>query len=955
MRVIAWSVELLPGTSRRRFLAHTHKSYRYIHTRQLQSQIHNTATHRRPHSPSSNSVTPWAASHDNTKQQGHGSSFGDRRNVHQSSHQGDISAPTDVFRTKLNSLLAALRRCDTFNLYLCLLDFTRGASLDNPSFCQVVQAIPPTTFSEILRNFDPFHISNHVDSAPDVPISWGAAIHSPLGELINKWGIKVLYVRVLNRLRLLQLARQLPQPNGSPSPTPLLRDYVVLLRCAGAISDIKVVKTIWWELEAHGYGNWRHAELYAEFIKARFLTEALYANHDLSRFRPRPLDLHRSVGKYSPNVVRKLKRLNASVIRQHPHRFGQNVNEPFFAEPLTRLLRKRKPLDRLQHRAIIRRMIPGDESLVCAILKANGRQGRVYASNVLMRLWGINITSFQTELGSRKISGGHDYPLGSALGPTEALLDAVVHCYGNMGEVLLAKQLIDFISRRWDIVVPNKVWSALLEYARIYSTDSAQKEWRMTRFHKKHITPQAVIDIWEFSTQAPHRFQPGMRDYFTIVKSMMRPQAPLDQISAAIRQLTPLYRRTTRLSQLAWAELILTTQQGVSNSAAYRRYRVLQAQRHYMWYSFHYIARQILKKLSPMRIDSANAVRHIPDLVAELEPFLRTTIQYRIATGVVDLRLDLRQQRTIETQQTLEKPHPLAFKPVDKDLSRGRSRGNVSVDLSWNTMKDIPDSAVSSAVLGDYMKALGISNSQRSIDTPLGRNKNTVEEVEEDEEEDDALEYTGFAYKEESQPDLGGPIDKHMADAPNEIVKLEKLDGRTVIRPPRPTEYVQDAFLESRNPAYKPPVAEELTEAPGALSADRFADAFADVVSSRPRHRDADNSSEGGYSQDWDKDTAPYSPKFANRQSKRQQIVDRPSYALRPRYSAPPGEPSLSAMREDGEEFTGFHDDPLKVHFAAHRVIREMVHVPGVPVSLGEPGFTLTKQQVMGPLLDLRM
>lgn len=952
MRVIAWSVELLPGTSRRRFLAHTHNFYRHIHTRQLQSQIHNIASHRRPHSPSSNSLTPWLASHDNIKRQGHDSSYGNRRHVHQSSPHGDTSTHTDVYRTKLKSLLAALRQCDTFNLYLCLLDFTRGASLDNQSFCQVVQDIPPTTFSEILRNFDPFHISTHVDSAPDVPISWGAAIHSPLGELINKWGIKVLYVRILNRLRLLQLARQLPQPNGSPSQIPLLRDYVVLLRCAGATSNIKVVKTIWWELDAHGYSGWRHAELFAEFIKARYLTEALYANHDLSRFRQRPLDLHRSIGKFPPDIIRKLKRLNASLTRQHSHRFGQNVNEHYFAEPLTRLLRKRKPLNRLQRQAITRRMIPGDELLICAILKANGRQGRVYASNVLMRLWGINITSFQTELGSRKISGGHDYPLGSALAPTEALLDAVVHCYGNMGEVLLAKDLVDFVSRRWDIVVPNKTWSALLEYARIYSTDPAQKEWRMTRFHKKLLTPQAVIDIWEFSTQAPHRFQPGMRDYFTIVKSMMGPQAPLDQILAAIRQLTPLYRRTTRLSQLAWAELILTTQQDVSNSAAYRRYRVLRAHRHYMWYSFHYIARQILKKLSPLRIASADAVRHIPDLVAELEPFLRPTIQYRIATGVVDLRLDLKQQRTVETQQTLEEAHPVALKRVNV-----RSREDMSVDLGWNTLKDIPNTAVSSAVLGDYMESLGFNQrSQRSIDTPLGRKKDTVEQVEEDEEEDDALEYMDADYEQEAQLDLGEPIGKHMADDHHEISDWEEVDGRTVIRPLRPTKYVQDAFHESRNPAYKPPVAEELTKAPRALSADQFADALAGSICSHSRHRDVDSSAAARYNKDWDKDIVPEAPVFANRQSKRQQqIVDRPAYALRPRYSAPPGEPSLSTIREDGEEFTGFHDDPLKVHFAAHRIIRVMVHVPGVPIRLGGPGLHLTKQQVMGPLLDLRM
>lgn len=858
-----------------------------------------------------------------------------------------------MHKTKLNSLLAALRQCDTFGLYLCLLDFTRGASLDDHSFCQVAQSIPPTTFSEILRNFDPFHISTHVDSAPGVPISWGAAIHSPLGDLINKWGIKVLYVRILNRLRLLQRARQLPKPSGLPTQIPLLRDYLVLLRCAGATSNIRAVKSIWWELVTQGYGDWRHAELYAEFIKARYLTEALYANNDLSRFRQRPLDLHRSAVKLSKDVIRKLKRLNASLTRRHSHRFGQNVNEPYFAEPLTRLLRKRKPLQRLQRRAVMRRMIPGDELLLCAILKANGRQGRVYASNVLMRFWGINITSFQTELGRRKISGGHDYPLGSALAPTEALLDAVVHCYGNMGEVLLAQALVDHISRRWDMVVPNTVWSALLEYARIYSTDPAQKEWRITQFHKKHITPQTVVDIWKFSTQAPHKFQPGTRDYFTLVKSMMGPQAPLDQILAAMRQLTPLYRRTTRLSQVAWAELILTTQQGVSNSAAYRRYRVVQSRKHYMWYSVHYIARQIFNKLSPLRVDSADAVRHIPDLVAELEPFLRTSIKYRIATGVVDLRLDLKQQRIVEAQQTVEEPHPLYLGIIDKSQPNRRAWGKKSADSDWTIMKDIPNMGVSSAVLGDYMETMGISQSQQREDTSLGRDKNMVEELEED-EEDDAQDYMD-AEHEEAQPDLGERINKQVAGDLDATGDWGEMDERVVTRPLRPAKYVQDAFYESRNPAYKPPVAEKLkksTERTRALSADQFADAFAGASSSHWGH---DRSSAAPYGKDWDQETISNALTFTNRQSKRQQIVDRPAYALRPRYSAPPGEPSLSAMRDDGEEFTGYHNDPLKAHFAAHRIIRELVHAPGSPISLGGPGLSLTKKQLLGQMLDLRM
>lgn len=950
MRVIPWSVELLPGTPGRWSLAQLHSFDHRTHTFQLHSQIYTTARHRRPHSTlNSNRLwytsTPLTAADEDTKGIGYGKES--RRYAHQSTLPGHVSTYTDSYRSKLDALLAALRQCDTFKLYLCLLDFTRGASLNDNLFCHVVQTIPPTTFSEILRNFDPFHISTHVDSAPGIPISWGAAIHSPLGELINKWGVKVVYVRILNRLRLLQRARQLPRPDGSPSQVqPLLRDYLVLLRCAGATSDIGAAKAIWWELVADGYGDWRHAELYTEFIKARYLTEALYANNDLSRFRLRPLDLHRSIGKLKKDVVSKLGRLNAALTDKHSHRFGQNVNEYYFAEPLTRLLRKRKPLKKIERRAIIRRMIPGDELLLCAILKANGRHGRIYASNVLMRFWGINISNFKRELGNREISGGHDFPLGSALAPTEALLDAVAHCYGNMGEVRLAKALIDFISRRWAIDVPDKVWSDLLEYARIYSTDPAQREWRLAQFQNKLITPDMVLDIWDFATQAPHKFQPTMRDYYSLVKSMIGPQKPLNQYLDAIRQLTPLYKRTARQLQAAWAELILTTQQGVSNHASYRRYRLLQSSKHYMWYCFHYTANQALKKLDPMHVDSADATRHVPDLVAELEPFLRSNIRYRIATGIVDLHLDFKQMRIMEAEQTLHEPDPISLKPKDEDRTTKTYRKDESLVIDWTALEDLPNEVASSAALRDYMEMMGIKQGERM---QLERDEHTVEE---EEEEDFGQRNSYVDHEEKALPNLEQHIDKQAMGDPDEIGDWEDVDKRVAVRTLRPEQHMQDAFDESRNPAYEPPAVENLKWTPKterALSEDPFVDAF------RSRFRDsADSPSAAQHSMDWDQNTPPEAFTFTNRQSKAQQLVERPAYVFRPPYSAPPGKPSLSKLRSDGEEFTGFHDDPLKAHFAAHRIMREITHTPGIPVSLGRPGTSIAKGQVMEHMLDVR-
>lgn len=928
MRVIPWSVELLLGTPGRWSLAH-------IHT--FQVQAHNTAKHRRLHATPASTSPRNGLLHASAPLTGAGGNIsGDtRRYVHQSTSPGNVSSHRDdgddgdSYRTRLDSLLAALRQCDTLKLYFCLLEFTRGASLHNQSFCQVVQTIPPTTFSEILRHFDPFRISSHVDSAPGIAISWGAALYSPLGDLINKWGVKILYVRILNRLRLLQRARRgLPRIDGSPSQSlPLLRDYLVLLRCAGATSDIRVAKTVWWELLADGYGDWKHAELFAEFIKARYLTEALYANNDLSRFRLRPLDMHRSSIKLGSNAVRRLSRLDASLIDVHSHRFGHNVNEYYFAEPLTRMLRKRKPLMRIERRALLRRMIPGDESILCAILKANGRHGRLYASNVLMRFWGINISIHRSALGNREISGGHDFSLGSAMAPTEALLDAVVHCYGNMGEVLLGKALVDFISRRWGIAVPDKVWSDLLGFARVQSTVPAIREWRLAQLPRKVLSPDAVLDLWHLCTQEPHNFKPSMKDYYSLLKSLIGPQRPLDQVLEAIRQVRPLYDRAAQQVETAWAELILTTQQNVPNHAAYRRYRVLQSSKHHMWYCFHYTARQVFNKLSPTRVDSPDAVRHIPDLVAEMEPFLRATTRYRIATGIVDLRLDHIHVRTVMAQQTLHhpghRPGPLSRSPKVREWSTDRTSRDQPLDMEQAALEELPNEVGSHAALRDY---------QEMIDNEQGNERqleNDEHKVDEEEEEDAGQESLYAAHEKKTQHE------------------------RVVSRTRKPERRVQDAFDESRNPAYEPPVADDLGTASkleSVLSEDAFADAFSF------HHQDnVENLSALQYTNDWDKDDPMRNAvALANRRLKAKQLVERPAYKFRPRYGAPPGEPSLSALRQDGQEFTGFHDDPLKAHFAAHRIVRGIIHSPGAPVNLGGPGVSMDKVQFVEDLLDKR-
>ncbi|POS73982.1 hypothetical protein DHEL01_v207621 [Diaporthe helianthi] len=556
------------------------------------------------------------------------------------------------YHVGLKALLSALRQGDTFRMYLSLMSLVHGHETEagSQAFTEVMATIPSTTFSEILRNFDPHRVAEQVDTTPDINISYGMAVYTPLGELVNKWGVKTLYVRILRRLLHIQLARR------KTGIVPLLNDYLVLMRCAGAASNIRAAKDLWYAMLGDGRASIRHSAAYSEFLKARYLTEKIYASNDLSRLRLRPLDMHRSSLRLRPHVVSRLKHLVANIRVPRNHRFGSNMHERFYDEPLTRVLRKRDALDKLE-RTMVHRGICDNEDVVCALLKSNGRVGRMAANRGLLKQnWGVHI-SIDPTTGAITIEGGHTYPPGSPRKPTAALLDAIVHSYGSAGEITMAARLLDYISQRFSIPVPDHVWSDLIEYTRIMQSKPASTEWAFADFPQKGAKPHHILEIWKLCTQAPYDFQPGARDYYNLIKSLVRRGQRMQHPIEALRQIKPLYDDTVNACEQAWCELVQTTQQAVPNHACYRRYKLLQAKRNHVWFMFQYSIRLILRGMRPGRIDDESAVRAIPKLIGDFGPFLAREVSYRIATGLVEFRTDIPTKRTkVEVKQKLLGP-----------------------------------------------------------------------------------------------------------------------------------------------------------------------------------------------------------------------------------------------------------------------------------------------------------
>lgn len=556
------------------------------------------------------------------------------------------------FRNAVWALLTALRQNDTVKLYFCLMDLTHGVTYNNQAFAAAVSRIPITTFSEIIRAFDPFTISRELDSTSGLRISNGAAIYTPLGDLTNKWGVKVVYVQILNRLILVSRARrrEAAQFNNGASLHLLPHDYRILMRCAAATSDIMLAKAFYRQMKPQGYIGWVNSEMYTDLVKAAYLTESLYTRHDLAAVRVRPLDMHLDL---PARVIRRLRGIEVAFASRPGYRADQMVRRRFYADSVRNVLKLKKPLQGMIQSALrpAETAVGEDEALVCAFIKAKGRHGDLDAiQEMLQTYWGIIVRREQTDEGQmiHRIGGGHtNIPATSCTAPTEALLEAVVHGYANAGEAQLAGDLLRYIANRYAIPIPGHVWSDLLCYARIHRARPANREWLMVGMPHKITHKDYIFEIWQTATQPPHNFNPGIEDYLELLKEQVGREKMImfrDWNLELIRQVKILYVGLTKELQEAWADLVHATRQGVPNHAAYRRYRLLQSRKHYAWHSFHYIARRALKHVTPFRLRDPPAFEIIPNLILELHEFLPSVVQYRIPTGIVRLKLGVFQE-----------------------------------------------------------------------------------------------------------------------------------------------------------------------------------------------------------------------------------------------------------------------------------------------------------------------
>lgn len=494
--------------------------------------------------------------------------------------------------------------------------------------------LPATAFSELLRSLDPVDaLSSELDPTNGMHVGPGMAQSTPLGNEIDVWGVRKRYVNVLvqamNAAKLrLEAGRDL-----------LLSDYKMLLRCAGAACDLDSVQAAWDMMANTGLRD-QDPEAYLELARARFLTEPLYAQYDLARFRVRPINLHMEKLWIMGRKQRQyLRILGHNMLRRQRHHFGHNRRSLGHVEHLTRFMRRSKP-PYLMLQAATRLCYIVDERLLCAVMVALARSGsiRLFQDQVLKKYWGVHVSRPAGAEGHVTVQAVV-YAADSPLRPSERLLEAIVSSYCINAEFSLALKVLDAVSSCYAIPIPDKVWFDLLEWAYVLSSKPASTEWKILNRQfrgTKGVGRNAVQMVWDAMTAEPYNVQPGLYQYQLLARDLIS-RSLFSKALDVVLELEPMYRALLAELEGAFCKHALSSALGVEVAASEMAWRRARARKHAALYRLQTMCRALLKQVCDGNTGAHTTVRGVPQFIEAFRDLLPDNISYPIQTGFVQI------------------------------------------------------------------------------------------------------------------------------------------------------------------------------------------------------------------------------------------------------------------------------------------------------------------------------
>ncbi|KAJ6785407.1 hypothetical protein PWT90_05783 [Aphanocladium album] len=554
-------------------------------------------------------------------------------------HFADVQPPRE--RTELDTVLRAIQKKDPSQIQRAFIHWTDVlANETSPLHLGAVEellTLPAPTLSEIIRCLDPFLASD--DAAEGLKISAGESQYTAAGSLVDSHGVRDRHGQVLAGLQTLFRIRSASQPLA-------VADYEVGMRAAGAAVDFHAAREFWSGIAQSGQQRWRTGHTWDEFVKAFFMTEPLYYQHDRARVAVKARDLYRNRNPLPMATLNALdrQRLSANALLQEP--WNRSRTDP--DEEVTRELRKRVQA-RGYREHWTRALLYGrdmDEALLCTSIKAFSRSASLHAIKELIfsSYYGITIENDRDPT-QTTITGGHDFAADSPLRPTTALLEAIAEGLGSMSHIALAMQLINFISNRYDIPVPHAVWSSLLNWTYLFASkpfsSGRQKlgDWASTTQR-----PVDVMHVWEAMT-SPSRgnVTPTFDDHDIYIKTLLVQRCVVKAFAAINEYGLPQYATLVDAYEAALTDEILQADAlgGTAPRRATLRRQKAETLKDHTHHRITLWFKQLLKVVSANRYFREGPAGRalVPNLLRDYAYFLPATVRYRTAQGTVTFEL----------------------------------------------------------------------------------------------------------------------------------------------------------------------------------------------------------------------------------------------------------------------------------------------------------------------------
>ncbi|KAI1624602.1 mitochondrial ATPase expression-domain-containing protein [Exophiala viscosa] len=170
---------------------------------------------------------------------------------------------------------------------------------------------------------------------------------------------------------------------------------------------------------------------------------------------------------------------------------------------------------------LVRQGLKGDEATFCNLITAMGREGDVSSvKSVLKSVWNIDVDALE-RYDEEEIESPTFYDLDSPLRPTERLLFTVAHTFSTNNSVSVAGMLIDYISRNYNISIPENVWTHLLEWTTVLTTQKGNLRAEHG-YGAGRVEGPALEMLWTVYHDEPYNVKPKLVDHMFRLKGRIR-------------------------------------------------------------------------------------------------------------------------------------------------------------------------------------------------------------------------------------------------------------------------------------------------------------------------------------------------------------------------------------------------------------------------------------------------